>query len=82
MLENFDFRARPSVNRPMITELTRCEYINKRENVLLVGNPGTGKTHLLHAIAHHAISQEDGPRVVYMTVEQFVNELMSLICCL
>ena|GEM_PF-1632751 len=39
MLERFDFTARPSVNKPMITELTRCAYIDKRENVLLVGNP-------------------------------------------
>lgn len=39
-LESFDFKARPSVSRPMITELTRCAYIDKRENALFVGNPG------------------------------------------
>jgi len=42
-LDNFDFTARPSVNKMLIAELARCEFIDKRENVLLVGNPGTGK---------------------------------------
>jgi DNA replication protein DnaC len=41
-LETFDFTARPSVNKMLVTELARCDYINHRENVLLVGNPGTG----------------------------------------
>jgi DNA replication protein DnaC len=45
-LEGFDFAARPSVNKRLVVELTRCEYIDQRENVLLVGNPGTGKSHL------------------------------------
>ena len=45
-LDTFDFTARPSVNKMLVAELARCDYINKRENVLLVGNPGTGKSHL------------------------------------
>src|SRR5213079_2632586 len=45
-LESFDFTARPSVNKPLVAELARGEFIDRRENVLLVGNPGTGKTHL------------------------------------
>ena len=39
-LDSFDFAARPSVNKMLISELARCEYINKRENVLMIGNPG------------------------------------------
>jgi DNA replication protein DnaC len=42
-LDAFDFAAAPSVNKPMILELIRCEYIDRRENVLLVGGSGTGK---------------------------------------
>lgn len=38
-LEGFDFAARPSVNKQLVAELTRCEYIDQRENILLVGNP-------------------------------------------
>src|SRR3974390_2978360 len=50
-LDTFDFTARPSVNKMLVTELARGEFIDKRENVLLVGNPGTGKSHLATALA-------------------------------
>ena len=43
-LETFDFAARPSVNKVLVAELMRCEYIDKKENILMVGNPGTGKS--------------------------------------
>ncbi len=39
-LETFDFAARPSVNKVLVAELMRCEYIDKKENILMVGNPG------------------------------------------
>ena len=41
-LDWFDFAAAPSVNKPMILELMRCEYVDRRENVLLIGGSGTG----------------------------------------
>jgi len=56
-LENFDFAARPSVNKVLIAELARCEYIDKRENVILIGNPGTGKSHLATALAAQACAK-------------------------
>ena len=74
-LESFDFRARPSVNRPMMTELTRCEYIDKRENVLLVGNPGTGKTHLATALGIEACSRSK--RVRFWRVTELITQLME-----
>ena len=40
----FDFAAAPKVNKPAVLELARCEYVDRRENLLLVGGPGTGKT--------------------------------------
>ena len=42
-LDTFDFKAQPSVNKPLVLELMRCGYIDNRENILLVGNSGTGK---------------------------------------
>ena len=42
-LDGFDFMAAPSVNKPLILELMRCEYIDRRENVLLIGGSGSGK---------------------------------------
>ena len=45
-LDAFDFAAVPSVNKQMILELMRCEFVDRRENVLLIGGRGTEKTHL------------------------------------
>ncbi len=45
-LDTFDFPAIPSVNKALVMELARCEYIRRRENVVAVGNSGTGKTHM------------------------------------
>ena len=45
-MDTFDFTAIPSVNKVLVMELARCEYIGRRENVIAVGNSGTGKTHV------------------------------------
>ena len=45
-LDTLDFPAIPSLNKAPVMELARCEYIQRRENVIAVGNSGTGKTHV------------------------------------
>ena len=45
-LDTFDFSAIPSVNQPLVTQLARCEYVEHHENVIAIGNSGTGKTHV------------------------------------
>ena len=45
-LDTFDFTAIPSVNQALVLELARCEYVQHRENVIAIGNSGTGKTHV------------------------------------
>ena len=45
-LDTLDFPAIPSLNKALVMELARCEYIQRRENVIAVGNSGTGKTHV------------------------------------
>jgi DNA replication protein DnaC len=74
-LESFDFSARPSVNRLLIGELARCEYIDRRENVLFVGNPGTGKTHLAISLAMAACSR--GYRVRFFRLTELATLLME-----
>lgn len=64
-IETFDFAAQGSINEPRVRELLRGEYIRKRENLRLVGNPGTGKTHLATTLGFAACSQ--GKRVRCMT---------------
>jgi len=74
-LENFDFAAQPSVNKALVSELMRCVYIEDRENVLLVGNAGTGKTHLATALAVEACGR--GKRVRFVRVTELVTQLME-----
>ena len=45
-LDTFDFLAIPSVNKALVMQLARCEYVERRENVIAIGNSGTGKTHI------------------------------------
>lgn len=56
-LENFDFSFNPSINASIIRELATCRFIEKGENIFLLGPTGTGKTHLAQAIAHKACRQ-------------------------
>jgi len=74
-LESFDFTARPSVNKMLMTELARAEFIDRRENVLFVGNPGTGKSHL--AIALSAAACAKGYRVRFFRVTELVTLLIE-----
>src|ERR1700746_492038 len=45
-LASFDFKAIPSLNKIQVLELARCEWIERRENVIPLGPGGTGKTHV------------------------------------
>ena len=74
-LETFDFAARPSVNKVMVSQLARCEFIDRRENVLFVGNPGTGKSHLAIALAAAACAK--GYRVRFFRVTELVTQLIE-----
>jgi DNA replication protein DnaC len=72
-LDEFDFAARPSVNKPQLLDLIRGDYLTKRENVLLVGPSGTGKTHLATALGMAACAQ--GKRVRFWRVTELITTL-------
>ena len=74
-LDSFDFATAPSVNKPMILELMRCEYVDRRENVLLIGGSGTGKTHLATALAAEACAR--GKRVRFYRVTELATQLLE-----
>jgi DNA replication protein DnaC len=74
-LDTFDFTARPSINKPLVTELLRCAYIDARENVILAGNPGTGKTHVATALGVEACSR--GKKVRFCRVTELITTLME-----
>ena len=75
MLDEFDFSARPSVNKPQVLELVKGEYLDRRENILLVGPSGTGKTHLATAFGIAACSQ--GRKVRFFRVTELVTLLLE-----
>ena len=64
-LEDFDFEAQPSVDRKQIDELGTLRFVAEAGNVLLIGPPGVGKTHLAVSLGHRAV--EAGYRTYYTT---------------
>jgi len=74
-LDAFDFRAQASINKALVRQLADGDYIDQRQNVLLVGNPGTGKTHLAVALGFSACSQ--GRRVRFFTVSGLITHLLE-----
>ena len=74
-LDVFDFAAAPLVNKPMVLELMKCEYIERRENVLLIGGSGTGKTHLATTLAMEACAR--GKRVRFFRVTELATQLLE-----
>jgi DNA replication protein DnaC len=58
-LDSFDFAAIPSLNKTLVLELARSEYVTRRENIIAVGNSGTGKTHI-----HELLEARDEKRLL------------------
>jgi DNA replication protein DnaC len=74
-LAEFDFSAIPTLNKAQVLDLARGEFILKRESIILMGNPGLGKTHLAIALARTVCRQ--GKRVRFWTAAGLVNELLQ-----
>jgi DNA replication protein DnaC len=74
-LDSFDFLALPALNKALVLELARGEYISRKENVLALGNSGTGKTHIALGLGLAACQQ--GHRVRFTTAAALVHELME-----
>ncbi len=74
-LDTFEFPAIPSLNKALVLELARSEFLLRRENVLLLGNSGTGKTHLALALGLSACQR--GHRVRFTTAAAMVHELLE-----
>ena len=74
-LDSFDFLAIPSLNKVLVLELARCQWIARRENVLAVGNSGTGKTHVALGLGLSACQR--GLSVGFTTAATLVNELIE-----
>ena len=72
-LDQFDFTALPSLNKAPVLDLAQGSYLDKQENLILMGNSGTGKTHLATALGLLACLQ--GRKVRFFTAAGLINLL-------
>jgi DNA replication protein DnaC len=72
-LETFDFTLVPGLNKPKVLELSRGQWIEEHFNCCLIGNSGTGKTHIALALGQAACRA--GKRVKFYTAATLVNQL-------
>ena len=72
-LEDFDFSFQPTIDQKVIADLATCQFINSKENIILVGQSGTGKTHLAISFAIKALSKEYS--VYFTTVSDLLYNL-------
>ncbi len=74
-LDTFDFLSMPSLNKALVLELARCEYIERPHNVIALGNSGTGKTHIALGLGLAACQR--GLSVGFTTAAALVHELIE-----
>ncbi len=74
-LDSFDFKAIPKLKKMQVLELARCEWIDRRENVIALGPSGTGKTHV--ALGLGLAACQKGMSVSFTTAATLVNEMME-----
>jgi len=74
-LEMFDFTFQPTIDEKLLRELATLNFLNDAKNILLVGAPGVGKTHLAIALGLEATKQRR--RVKFITAEELTNELIA-----
>ncbi|MFA5804225.1 MAG: IS21-like element helper ATPase IstB [Melioribacteraceae bacterium] len=74
-LEEFDFTYQPMINEKLIRELASLNFLDEAKNILFVGAPGVGKTHLAISIGIKAIQERK--RVMFFTAEDLTLQLAS-----
>lgn len=74
-LEDFDFHFNPKLPKAKIIDLATCAFVDRRENVLLVGNTGVGKSHVAQALGHRACCA--GHQVLYTSAHDLLTQLRA-----
>lgn len=72
-VEDFDFAFQPSLNKKLNNDALTCQFIKEKRNLIFIGNPGTGKTHLSTAIGLRALSKDF--KVLFVTVAELLYQL-------
>ncbi len=73
-LEDFDWSFNPAINRKQIYDLATCHFIRECRDLLMMGPPGVGKSHLCQAIGYHAIKA--GFLVLYRSIFDVVRDFL------
>jgi DNA replication protein DnaC len=73
-LDTYDFSLMPSLNRNRFITLAKGEFVEKKENLIFLGNSGTGKTHLAIALGIEMI--QNGYKTKFITASELVEELL------
>jgi len=73
-LEDFDWQFNPSIKKKLIYELATCQFVHQGRDVLLLGPPGTGKSHLAEALGYQAIKM--GLLVLYRSIFDVVRDFL------
>ena len=74
-LEDFDFAFNRSIPRDKVTDLATCLFVGRKQNVLLLGPTGTGKTHIAQALGHRACAA--GHTVLFLSASRMLAELRA-----
>jgi len=74
-IETFDFSATPRLNRQDVLDLATCRFVERRQNVFLVGPAGVGKSHLAQALGHEACRR--GYDAVFLTASRALSLLQA-----
>jgi DNA replication protein DnaC len=75
IIEDFDFTFQPSIDKRLINNCLTCNFIKEKRNVVFIGNPGTGKTHLSISIGITALKK--GYKVLFTQVSEMLMNLNS-----
>ncbi|MDI6729719.1 MAG: IS21-like element helper ATPase IstB [Thermodesulfovibrionales bacterium] len=71
--EDFDYSFQPSIDKKVINDCATCQFVSDKRNVVFIGNPGTGKTHLSIGIGIKALAK--GYKVLFTSVSEMLQSL-------
>ncbi|OWK41004.1 IS21-like element helper ATPase IstB [Fimbriiglobus ruber] len=74
-LEDFDWSFNPSIKRSQVYDLATCRFVREAKDVLLIGPPGVGKSHLVQAIGYQAI--KCGHAVLYRSIFDLIRDFLQ-----